>query len=233
MKLNSIKDNAGSKKSRIRVGRGIGSGKGKTGGRGGKGQTTRSGVAINGFEGGQMPLHMRMPKRGFRNIFKKRYQEVNLDAIQTAIDSGKLNAQVTVDAAALIAAGVIRRAKDGVRVLGNGKLKSKVSISAAAASGPAKAAIEAAVLDAECRMDGVSLVERLGGIGDAVGGLRRSEIHGGDEVAVGARLRVAAHEAAGLPVERLVVVYPERDVPVVPVFVSVVLGHDRAPIREF
>jgi len=144
MKLNQLARKHGAFKKAKRIGRGIGSGLGKTAGKGGKGQTARSGVAINGFEGGQMPLHMRMPKRGFRNIFKKRYQEVNLDAIQTAIDSGKLNAQVTVDAAALIAAGVIRRAKDGVRVLGNGKLKSKVSISAAAASGPAKAAIEAA-----------------------------------------------------------------------------------------
>ncbi len=144
MKLNQLAPKHGAFKKAKRIGRGIGSGLGKTSGKGGKGQTARSGVAINGFEGGQMPLHMRMPKRGFNNIFKKRYQEVNLDAIQAAIDSGKLNAQVTIDAVALKAAGVIRRAKDGLRILGNGKLKTKVTISAAAASNPARKAIEEA-----------------------------------------------------------------------------------------
>lgn len=144
MKLNELGRKHGAFKKGKRIGRGIGSGLGKTSGKGGKGQTARTGVALNGFEGGQMPLHMRMPKRGFNNIFKKRYQEVNVGDIQAAIDSGKLNAQVTVDAAALIGAGVIRRAKDGVRVLGNGQLKSKVTIAAAAASKPALAAIEKA-----------------------------------------------------------------------------------------
>ncbi len=144
MKLNQLAPKHGAFKKGKRIGRGIGSGLGKTSGKGGKGQTARTGVALNGFEGGQMPLHMRMPKRGFNNIFKKRYQEVNVGDIQAAIDSGKLDAQVTVDAAALIGAGVIRRAKDGVRILGNGQLKSKLTIAAAAASKPALAAIEKA-----------------------------------------------------------------------------------------
>src|SRR6188474_1681817 len=125
MKLNEIADRPGSRKNRMRIGRGIGSGKGKTGGRGGKGQTARSGVAIKGFEGGQMPLHRRLPKRGFNNIFSKDYNEVGLGRIQQAIDAGKLDAMATVDAEALKAAGVIRRIKDGVRILGNGELKAK------------------------------------------------------------------------------------------------------------
>src|SRR5215207_8920795 len=141
MKLNELRDNPGARKSRVRVGRGIGSGLGKTAGRGQKGQKSREGVSINGFEGGQMPLHMRMPKRGFNNPFRKRYQEVNLGAIEAAIGNGTLDAKNPVNANALIAAGIIRRAKDGVRVLGNGELKSKVTIEAASASGPAKAAI--------------------------------------------------------------------------------------------
>src|SRR6202165_3292629 len=110
MKLNEISDNPGSRKGRMRVGRGIGSGKGKTGGRGGKGQTARSGVRIKGFEGGQMPLHRRLPKRGFNNIFALKLNEVNLDRVQAAIDRGKLDVSATVDAAALIAAGILRRA---------------------------------------------------------------------------------------------------------------------------
>jgi len=139
MKLNEIKDNEGSSKERIRVGRGIGSGKGKTGGRGVKGQKARSGVAINGFEGGQMPIYRRLPKRGFNNIFKSEYATVSLGRIQTAIDAGKLDAKATVDAASLKAAGVIRRPKDGVRILADGELKAKVSIEVAGAS---KAAVE-------------------------------------------------------------------------------------------
>src|SRR5688572_15349123 len=128
MKLNQLSDNPGARKNRIRVGRGIGSGKGKTGGRGGKGQTARAGVAIKGFEGGQMPLHRRLPKRGFRNSpFAKKLCEVNLDRVQTAIEAGKLDAGATVDAAALVKAGVLRRAKDGVRLLGKGELTSKVA----------------------------------------------------------------------------------------------------------
>lgn len=139
MKLNEIKDNEGSSKDRIRVGRGIGSGKGKTGGRGVKGQKARSGVSINGFEGGQMPIYRRLPKRGFNNIFASEYATVSLGRIQTAIDAGKLDANATVDAAALKAAGVIRRLKDGVRVLSGGELTTKVSIEVAGAT---KAAVE-------------------------------------------------------------------------------------------
>src|SRR6266702_7866037 len=128
MKLSDIADNAGSRKKRMRVGRGIGSGKGKQAGRGGKGQTARSGVRIKGFEGGQMPLHRRLPKRGFRNTpFAKRYNEVNLGRVQAAIDAGKLDAGASVDVAALVKAGVLRREKDGVRLLGVGEFKSKVA----------------------------------------------------------------------------------------------------------
>ena len=139
MKLNEIKDNEGATKDRIRVGRGIGSGKGKTGGRGVKGQKARSGVAINGFEGGQMPIYRRLPKRGFNNIFASDYVVVSLGRIQTAIDAKKLDPKATIDAAALKAAGVIRRPKDGVRILSDGELKAKLSIEVAGAS---KAAIE-------------------------------------------------------------------------------------------
>ena len=144
MKLNELADKAGATKDRIRVGRGIGSGKGKTGGRGVKGQKARTGVAIKGFEGGQMPLHRRLPKRGFNNIFAKHYAEVSLSAIQKAIDAGKLDGKATVDASALLAAGVIRRAGDGVRVLANGEIKSGVTLEVAGASKSAVAAIEKA-----------------------------------------------------------------------------------------
>ena len=139
MKLNEIKDNDGASKDRIRVGRGIGSGKGKTGGRGVKGQKARSGVAVNGFEGGQMPIYRRLPKRGFTNIFASEYVVVALGRIETAIAAGKLDASKTIDAAALKAAGVIRRAKDGVRVLSDGEVKSKLTLEVAGAS---KAAVE-------------------------------------------------------------------------------------------
>lgn len=139
MKLNEIKDNEGAVKDRKRVGRGIGSGKGKTGGRGVKGQKARSGVAINGFEGGQMPIYRRLPKRGFTNIFASEYVTVSVGRIQTAIDAKKLDPKVTIDAAALKAAGIIRRPKDGVRILSGGELKAKVTIEAAGAS---KAAVE-------------------------------------------------------------------------------------------
>jgi large subunit ribosomal protein L15 len=144
MKLNEIKDNEGALKSRKRVGRGIGSGTGKTGGRGVKGQKARSGVAINGFEGGQMPIYRRLPKRGFNNIFASDFVVVSLGRIQAAIDAGKLDAKATVDAAALKAAGVIRRPKDGVRVLADGELKAKVTIVVAGASKPAVEKIEKA-----------------------------------------------------------------------------------------
>ncbi|MFJ6328733.1 MULTISPECIES: 50S ribosomal protein L15 [unclassified Rhizobium] len=144
MKLNEIKDNEGSTHSRKRLGRGIGSGSGKTGGRGVKGQKSRSGVAINGFEGGQMPIYRRLPKRGFTNIFAADYVVVSLERIQAAVDAGKLDAKNTIDAAALKAAGVIRRVKDGVRVLSDGELKAKVTLEVAGASKSAVEKIEKA-----------------------------------------------------------------------------------------
>jgi large subunit ribosomal protein L15 len=144
MKLNDIRDNKGARKSRVRVGRGIGSGLGKTAGRGQKGQKSRSGVSIFGFEGGQMPLHMRLPKRGFNNIFAKDFAEVNLGAIQKALDSGKLDAKGTIDHAALKAAGLARGGKDGVRLLGKGSLSAKLSFRVAGASAGARKAVEAA-----------------------------------------------------------------------------------------
>ena len=139
MKLNEISDVEGATHSRKRVGRGIGSGKGKTGGRGVKGQESRSGVSINGFEGGQMPLFRRLPKRGFVNIFAKNFNVVSLGRVQQAIDAGKLDASATVDLAALKAAGLVRRAKDGVRVLGDGELTAKVSF---LVDGASKSAVE-------------------------------------------------------------------------------------------
>src|SRR2546421_9268984 len=144
MKLSDIADNAGSRKKRMRVGRGIGSGKGKTAGRGGKGQTARSGVRIKGFEGGQMPLHRRLPKRGFNKPFALKLHEVNLDRVQQAIDAGKLDTNATVDAAAMIKAGLLRRAHDGVRLLGSGELKAKVAFSVWGASKSAVEAVEKA-----------------------------------------------------------------------------------------
>jgi large subunit ribosomal protein L15 len=145
MKLNELHDNPGAKKARMRIGRGIGSGKGKTGGRGVKGQKARSGVkGIRQFEGGQMPLYMRMPKRGFNKPNQSKYAEVNIGRIQTAIDAGALDAGKKIDAAALIGAGVLRRALDGVRLLGVGELKSKLAIEVAYASAGARAAVEKA-----------------------------------------------------------------------------------------
>ena len=144
MKLNDIRDNEGARHRKIRVGRGIGSGKGKTGGRGQKGQKSRSGVAIKGFEGGQMPLHMRLPKRGFNNPFGKDYAEVNLGMVQKFIDAGKLDAKKVVDHEALKAAGLARGGKDGVRLLGKGELKAKVQFKVAGASKGAVAAVEKA-----------------------------------------------------------------------------------------
>jgi large subunit ribosomal protein L15 len=143
-KLNEIRDNEGSSKWRMRVGRGPGSGKGKTGGRGVKGQKARSGVSIAGFEGGQMPLHMRLPKRGFNNPFRKEFAEVNLWRIAQAIEAKKLDPKKTIDAEALIQAGVVRRKLDGVRLLGAGELKVKVELSVHSASASARKAIEAA-----------------------------------------------------------------------------------------
>ena len=144
MKLNEIRDNPGATKDRVRVGRGIGSGKGKTAGRGVKGQKARAGVAVKGFEGGQMPLHRRLPKRGFFNPFRTHYATVNLDRIQFAIDAGKLDGKSPVTAEALVAAGVVRRPKDGIKLLGSGELKAKVSFEIAAASKGAVEAVEKA-----------------------------------------------------------------------------------------
>ena len=145
MKLHELAGRPGARKTRKRIGRGIGSGVGKTGGRGGKGQTARSGVRIKGFEGGQMPLHRRLPKRGFKNVkFARRLNEVNLDRLQSAIDAGRLDLAATIDAAALVKAGVLRRAKDGVRLLGGGELKAKVTLAVFGASKSAVAAVEKA-----------------------------------------------------------------------------------------
>ena len=144
MKLNELSPRPGSVKKRMRVGRGPGSGKGKTAGRGVKGQKSRSGVAIGGFEGGQMPLHMRMPKRGFNNPFAKEFAEVNFWRIEQAIAAGKLDAGKPIDAAVLVASGVLRRAHDGVKLLGKGELTSKIEITVYAASAAARAAVEKA-----------------------------------------------------------------------------------------
>src|SRR5205085_3821809 len=145
MKLNEIRDNPGAHYRAKRVGRGIGSGKGKTSGRGGKGQTARSGVALNGFEGGQTPLHRRLPKRGFNNkIFQKDFKVVNLGRLQQALDAGKLAAEGGLDAKKLVAAGVLRRPGDGIRLLAKGKLTAAITIEVAGASKTAIAAVEAA-----------------------------------------------------------------------------------------
>jgi large subunit ribosomal protein L15 len=144
MKLSEIADNPGSRKKRMRIGRGIGSGKGKTGGRGGKGQTARTGVRIKGFEGGQMPLHRRLPKRGFNNIFRLDFAEINLDRLQQAVDAKQLDTGAVVNAEALVKAGVLRRAKDGVRLLGRGELTAKLNIEVHGASKSAVAAVEKA-----------------------------------------------------------------------------------------
>ena len=144
MRLNEIRDRDGATKGKKRLGRGIGSGLGKTSGRGVKGQKARTGVAIKGFEGGQMPLHRRLPKRGFNNIFAKKYNELNLGRIQAAVDSGRLDGKKPITIEALKDAGLIRRAKDGVRLLGYGELKSKLAFEVTGASGPAIKAIEAA-----------------------------------------------------------------------------------------
>jgi large subunit ribosomal protein L15 len=145
MKLHELAGRAGARKVRKRIGRGIGSGKGKTGGRGGKGQTARSGVRIKGFEGGQMPLHRRLPKRGFKNTsFALKLNEINLGRLQQAIDAGQLDTAAIVDATALVKSGVLRRAKDGVRLLGGGEIKAKISVSVFGASKSAVAAVEKA-----------------------------------------------------------------------------------------
>ena len=144
MRLNELKDKPGSRKERVRIGRGIGSGMGKQGGRGGKGQTARSGVRLGGFEGGQMPLHRRLPKRGFNKRNRKEFNEINLGRLQAAVDAKLIDAGKPVDAAVLLAAGVIRRTLDGVRLLGEGELKAKLALTVNHATAKAKAAIEQA-----------------------------------------------------------------------------------------
>ena len=144
MKLNDIRDNSAATRARRRVGRGIGSGTGKTAGSGHKGQKSRSGVSINGFEGGQMPIHRRLPKRGFKNIFRKRYEIVNIGLIQVAVDEGRLDAKKTIDAAALQAAGLIGKPRDGVRLLGKGEIKAKINVDVTGASASAIASVEKA-----------------------------------------------------------------------------------------
>ena len=144
MKLNDLRDNAGARKKRMTVGRGIGSGKGKTCGRGVKGQKARTGVSIRGFEGGQMPLHRRLPKRGFKTMFPKDFAELNLGRLQQAIEAGRLDAAKPITEAMLLDAGVVTKSKDGVRLLGKGEIKAKVSLTVAGASASAIAAIEKA-----------------------------------------------------------------------------------------
>ncbi len=145
MKLNELSDNKGARKERMRLGRGIGSGKGKTGGRGVKGQKARSGVSgIRAYEGGQMPLYMRLPKRGFNKPNKVKYAEVNIGRIQAAVDAGKLDSKAKVDAATLVEAGVLRRAYQGIRLLGTGEFKAKIDFEVAHATAGAKAAVEKA-----------------------------------------------------------------------------------------
>lgn len=144
MELNQLADNKGARKARIRVGRGVGSGKGKTAGRGVKGQKSRSGVAINGFEGGQMPIHRRLPKRGFKNIGRTVLDTVNLGDLQAAVDAKKLDAAKPVDAAALVAAGLVRKANEGIKLLGNGEIKAKLNVTVCKASASAVAKLEKA-----------------------------------------------------------------------------------------
>jgi large subunit ribosomal protein L15 len=144
MKLSDLRDKPGARKPGRRIGRGIGSGKGKTGGRGVKGQKARAGVAIKGFEGGQMPLHRRLPKRGFNNVFRKRFNEVSVARVQQAIDAGTLDPAVEINVDALVKARIVRRARDGVRLLGGGELTAKVAVAVAGASKSAVAAVEKA-----------------------------------------------------------------------------------------
>lgn len=144
MKLNELNDNPGARQSRVRVGRGIGSGLGKTGGRGQKGQKSRSGVAIKGFEGGQMPLHMRLPKRGFNKPNRVEYAEINIGALQRAVDAGRIEAGAALDADALVKAGVVTHKRDGLRLLGKGAITAALNLTVAGVSAAAKAAVEAA-----------------------------------------------------------------------------------------
>jgi large subunit ribosomal protein L15 len=172
MKLNELRDNPGATKDRIRVGRGIGCGKGKTGGRGVKGQKARSGVAIKGFEGGQMPIHMRLPKRGFNNPLRLEFAHINLDRVQQAIDEGKLDANGVIDAQALIASGALRRERDGVRLLGRGTVKGKLTFKVAKATGTAVKTVEEAGGTVEIT---ILREDRLAGDGKRA--VRRREAH--------------------------------------------------------
>ena len=144
MRLNEIRDNPGARRARKRVGRGIGSGKGKTSGRGHKGQKARSGVSLLGFEGGQMPLHRRLPKRGFHNLFRKHYRVLNLGRLQAAIDAGKIDPKQPITEAALVAAGLIKTLRDGIRVLAKGEITASVTLQVSGASKAAVAAVEKA-----------------------------------------------------------------------------------------
>jgi large subunit ribosomal protein L15 len=167
MKLNEIRDNAGAHYRFKRIGRGIGSGKGKTSGRGGKGQTARTGVALNGFEGGQTPLHRRLPKRGFTNApFRKEFHEVNLGRLQAAIESGRLNSGAPVDGEALVAAGLLRRVRHGIRLLAKGEIKAALTITVAGASKAAIAAVEKA--------GGSVTVTETGAVSEAVAGGKKA-----------------------------------------------------------
>jgi large subunit ribosomal protein L15 len=160
MRLNEIRDNPGARRKFKRLGRGIGSGKGKTSGRGGKGQTARTGVALNGFEGGQMPLYRRLPKRGFNKPFPMRWQEVNLGRLQSAVDAGRLDAAKPVDAAAIVAAGICRRSRDGIRLLAKGEIKAKLAITVAGASTSAIAAVEKAGGSVICTVPAKSAADK-------------------------------------------------------------------------
>jgi large subunit ribosomal protein L15 len=171
MRLNEISDRPGATKAKKRLGRGIGSGRGKTSGRGVKGQKARSGVAINGFEGGQMPLHRRLPKRGFKNIFAKKYNELNLGRIQEFVDSGRLDGKKPITIAVLQEAGLIRRAKDGVRLLGHGELTSKLAFEVTGASGSAIKAVEAKGGTVTLK----SITGREAPAGDAIKAKRRAD----------------------------------------------------------
>ena len=144
MNLNELSDRANASRARTRAGRGIGSGKGRRSGRGNKGQRSRSGVALKGFEGGQMPIHRRLPKRGFNNIFRRRFAAVNVGRLQAAVDAGRIDASEPVDAVAMVEAGVVTRLRDGIRLLGMGKLTAKLSVTVDWASPGAKAAVEGA-----------------------------------------------------------------------------------------
>ena len=197
MKLNQLAGQPGSSKARTRIGRGIGSGKGKTGGRGGKGQTARTGVRIKGFEGGQMPLHRRLPKRGFNNIFAKKYNELNLGRVQAAIDSGRLDGKKPITVEALKEAGLIRRAKDGVRLLGHGELKAKLAFEVTGASGSAIKAVEAAGGTVTLK----SITGREAPAADAIKAKKRAEKRAAAQAPAKGKAKAAKAEEGEQPAE--------------------------------